>query len=45
MAISRFALDVLAIPAMTTDCKTAFSLAKLTVISSTTVDQVSWKCN
>ncbi|KAJ0130573.1 Uncharacterized protein HZ326_26324 [Fusarium oxysporum f. sp. albedinis] len=29
----RFALDVLAIPAMSTDCERAFSLAKLTVSS------------
>ncbi|KAG6996097.1 putative AC transposase [Fusarium oxysporum f. sp. conglutinans] len=31
--LSRFALDVLAIPAMATDCERAFSLAKLTVSS------------
>jgi hypothetical protein len=31
--LSRFALDVLAIPAMATDCERAFSLAKLTVTS------------
>ncbi|RFN44005.1 transposase-like protein [Fusarium flagelliforme] len=31
--LSRFALDVLAIPAMSTDCERAFSLAKLTVSS------------
>jgi hypothetical protein len=31
--LSSFALDVLAIPAMATDCKRAFSLAKLTITS------------
>ncbi|TVY73962.1 putative AC transposase [Fusarium oxysporum f. sp. cubense] len=31
--LSRFALDILAIPAMSTDCERAFSLAKLTVSS------------
>ncbi|KAL9561281.1 hypothetical protein ACKAV7_014743 [Fusarium commune] len=31
--LNRFALDVLAIPAMSTDCERAFSLAKLTVSS------------
>ncbi|RKK67065.1 hypothetical protein BFJ69_g14847 [Fusarium oxysporum] len=31
--LSRFALDILAIPAMPTDCERAFSLAKLTVSS------------
>ncbi|CZR49923.1 uncharacterized protein FPRO_16128 [Fusarium proliferatum ET1] len=31
--LSRFALDVLAIPAMSTDCERAFSLAKLIVSS------------
>ena len=31
--LSRFALDVLALPAMSTDCERAFSLAKLTVSS------------
>jgi hypothetical protein len=31
--LSRFALDILAIPAMSTDCHRAFSLAKLTVSS------------
>ena len=31
--LSRFALDVLAIPAMATDCERAFSLAELTVSS------------
>jgi hypothetical protein len=31
--LSRFALDVLAIPAMAADCERAFSLAKLTVTS------------
>jgi hypothetical protein len=31
--LSRFALDVLAIPAVTTDYSRAFSLAKLTVTS------------
>ncbi|KAM6506810.1 hypothetical protein FALCPG4_19016 [Fusarium falciforme] len=31
--LSRFALDVLAIPAMATDCERAFSLAKLTITS------------
>ncbi|ENH66575.1 Putative AC9 transposase [Fusarium oxysporum f. sp. cubense race 1] len=33
LRLSRFALDVLAIPAMATDCERAFSLAKLTVSS------------
>ncbi|KAL9561303.1 hypothetical protein ACKAV7_014658 [Fusarium commune] len=31
--LSRFALDILAIPAISTDCERAFSLAKLTVSS------------
>lgn len=31
--LSRFALDLLAIPAMSADCERAFSLAKLTVTS------------
>jgi hypothetical protein len=31
--LSRFALDILAIPAMATDCERAFSLAKLTITS------------
>ncbi|RYC80017.1 hypothetical protein BFJ63_vAg17098 [Fusarium oxysporum f. sp. narcissi] len=31
--LSRFALDILAIPAMSTDCERAFSLAKLTIRS------------
>ena len=31
--LSNFALDVLAIPAMATDCERAFSLAKLTITS------------
>ena len=31
--LSKFALDILAIPAMSTDCERSFSLAKLTVTS------------
>jgi hypothetical protein len=33
LRLSRFALDVLTIPAIATDCKRAFSLIKLTVSS------------